>query len=644
MNGFKKFIETGGKSREEIKKSIEKLLRETVSEVIDNAVKASREEQETLSIQDEVRKKIAEVIEDAKRSYAKPVSPEKIPPRSSQPQMPPSTHSKSTSDFFANNPSGRDMAIYPPEAPDYYTEHDLDMNEKITEMRRLSEFYYNGYLLNRGAEKSLVLQGEFMADVSDDYGRRAFCSICPPIYGAMTNPQLRTFFTWRTDARRGVYNEIDKPYIVLYCCELMNKIGVMSAAEAFGKLLELWEKCREFAGWLDTTMPRWLKDFYVYNDITAQYPDITACVPADVKLSTAVSELSSGNYSHKLNYFIENSAYKLTESIFYNEQTKAMLDGAAEAAFAALDGFFAQRDISLFNLICGKMKRDYTWQPFAGAYVDISRMDGFRPTRISFAERYCIKRGEPALECFAAAPYRRFIGYVLKSVETVLRQRTGFRHKITPNIKTVLDDFSNRDKLCRAVNESEFAQIIPNAVNEWCGKNGIFPPRKERASVAFAEERPPKPPVNVEIDVSKLAQIRAESDEIARKLIVEEAEIDIEEAVAEITERITDESFSDKISEYAEAARQTSAAERDFSSLDNCWQDFAMSLNEQQTEVLGALLNGSAESLCREKYIFPETIYEEINTLSLDFVGDVVIENGEIIADYVKEIRIIAEK
>ena len=78
------------------------------------------------------------------------------------------------------------------------------------------------------------------------------------------------------------------------------------------------------------------------------------------------------------------------------------------------------RDISLFKLICGRMKRDYTWAPFAGAYVNLDRMDGFRQVRINSVERYCVKRGEAALELFEPSPYRGFIGYVLKSIEAVL--------------------------------------------------------------------------------------------------------------------------------------------------------------------------------------------------------------------------------
>lgn len=607
---FKKFIV--GKSREEIRNSIEKLLRNEV----ENTVK---------STQDEIRKKIAEVIEDAKKFSESVPQPEKIPPREQQEVV------------YYNAPNreiSADEIAFAPESPDFNTDADRAMNDKISEMRKLNEIFYNGYLLNQCAEISIVRQGEFMAEVTDDFGRQAFCGISRPIYGALSNPQLRTYFTWRTDVRRGVYRETDRSYVTLYCYELMNKIGVISAADALGRLLALWEGCREFAGWLDDIMPRWAKDFYAYNDLSEQYPDLCSCFPVKAAgFSGSISELNSKNYSDKLDYLMENSSYKLGESVFYGEDTRPLLNGAAEAALTALDGYFLARDISLFKLICGRMKRDYNWTPFAGAYVNLDRMDGFRQVRISPVERYCVKRGEAALELFEPSPYRGFIGYVLKSVEAALRKRTNFHHKITPNIKMVINDFRNRDKLVEAVSAPEFERAITDAVNVWCDKNGIYPKKAKSSAV---EELPPAP-VKVDIDVDKLSRIRAEAEEIAKKLIVEELPHS-EENIAEISDRISDEDFSEKIAEYSEPRESFPKSE---TVVGGGWGELARALSPRHIAVISELLKGSAESYCRANSILPETVYEEINTLSLDCVGDVVIEGGEIVRDYEEELRSI---
>ena len=286
-------------------------------------------------------------------------------------------------------------------------------------------------------------------------------------------------------------------------------------------------------------------------------------------------------------------------------------------------------EFSLFKLICGRMKRDYTWTPFAGAYVNLDRMDGFRQVRISPVERYCVKRGEAALELFEPSPYRGFIGYVLKSVESVLRRRTGFQHKITPNIKMVLNDFRNRDKLIDAVSAPEFERAITDAVNVWCDKNGIYPAKKAKKN--SAEDEPRTTPVKVDIDIGKLSAIRAESEETAKKLIVEEY-TDSEETVSEIAGRISDEDFSEKVAEYSETSGAAGG-----------WEGLAHALSPRHIRVISELFKGGAERYCRENNILPETVYEEINTLALDCVGDVVIEDGQIVQDYEEELRRIAD-
>lgn len=100
----------------------------------------------------------------------------------------------------------------------------------------------------------------------------------------------------------------------------------------------------------------------------------------------------------------------------------------------------------------------------------------------------------------------------------------------------------------RAADAPEFSELIPNAVNAWCDKNGVFPPKKQakkRSSYNYDEapaEAPsaPQKPVKIEIDVSKLSQIREESDETTRKLIVEEADT------------VTPEELTDRISSISE--------------------------------------------------------------------------------------------
>lgn len=625
---FKKFIDTGGKTLDEIRKAIEKMLNNTVDSVVDEAAKL---------VPGDIRDRIKQAVKDTRKSPDGYYKSEKIPPRNSLPSHP------------QNRPTSREpiRAAYPREhIPEHMSPQDELMLDKIGEMRSLEEISDNRYITRRCAEVTLVKQGLFMADVEDDFNRRVFCALQQPVYMSMSNSQLRTYFTWRTDVRRGKYLEIDKPYILLYCYELLNKIGVSSAAEAFGKLLELWEGCRPFAGYLDEIMPRWLKDFYVYNDITSLYPDVAQYLGASGSSSRYVDEFENGNYSGKLDYLAEYSAYNIKGSIFLSDKTRPLIDGACGAALKALSEYFTERGIDMVELLCGKVRKDYSWVPFRSAVVDLERTDGFRQLRISAVERYCIKRGEPSLEVFDFSPSRGFIGYLLKSVEAELRRRTKFKRYIIPNIAMLENDFRNREKLMSAVTDEQFEKLIPSAVAEYCRQQGISAPEKPKRRV---EERSEYVCEKVEIDISKLGLIREQSDELAKKLIVEEIAAPREDEIEEMSMMIADDDFSDRVADCAELSPEEpgfiAPAERNtvFSELPAEWQDFANDLTPTHLAVLKCMQNGSAAEYCRQNGIMPETVCEEINAAALDTILDVVIDGGGILPDYAAEIEKIIE-
>lgn len=626
---FKKFIDTSGKNLDEIKKIAEKMAKRTVK----NVAKTVLDEAEK-TVQKEIRKKIQEVVSEAKsiaestENYPKP---EKIPERKA----------------FGNGISAKpptltpDEIAYPHESlPDTLTEREIQLVEKISEMRKLREMTYNGYIVQRCAEVTFVLQGDFMADVTDDFPRTAFCGMPTPMYAAMSISQLRTYFTWRTDARRGIYRETDKPYVLLYAYELLNKIGVSSSEEAFAKLIDLWSFC-SFAKYLNTLMPRWLKDFYAFNDISNAYPDINAFLKSPKKNpdELACEELFEKNFSNKLAFLENNSAYELRKSTFYSDETKPLLNGATETVLRALDKYCEEKETDLCTLLGGQMKKDFSWKPFESALVNLDRADGFHAVKISTSEQYCIRRGEPVRECFSFTPQRKFIGFVLKSIEARLRLNTGFKRKIVPNKALLESDFINREKLLNVVTDEEFSRVIQSAVDEFCRKNGIFPqkksPKKSEDYVEYTKK-------DISIDISKLQEIREKSEETAKKLIVEETLG--EDYLEQLSERISDEEFDEKISEFAEFSEDLPETEQNRADLPEDlpeeWRGFFSDLTKDEREILEKMCEGkSADAVCREKGLLPETVFEEINNKAMDFVLDIVIENGEIIPDYLEIIK-----
>lgn len=618
-DNFKKFIDTGGKSIEEIRKQIGKLLSKTAETVARDIGK---------EVKKEVKKEFKKEVGNTVRGVVKNVS----------------DRFGAFGTFEVKNRTitlEDDDIAYPPErVEENLSPHDIMINEAILGMRMKKQTPYNGRVVQRCSEITFVLQGEYVADIEDDFSRNAFFGMTTPMYAAMSNSQLRTYFTWRTDVRRGVYNDTDRAYVVLYIFELLNKIGVHSSDEAFSKLVELWNNIKGKSAY--NFLPRLLKDFYAYNNVSGEFPECL-CTSEENSQRKAAVGISTGDYKNKLELLANYSAYNIKQSAFWSENTAPIIDGALEEVLKELNVYFSAGGIALDSLICGQMKKDHAWRQFSGAIVCLDRMDGFREVRISPEESYCKKRGEPTHEEFSFQPQRGITGYILKSIEARLRIRTGFGRKISVNAAMLLNDVKNRQKAEEAVTNEEFKKVIERAVDRFCDKNMIFPKKKETGKNSFEEEDVYVAP-KVEIDISKLSDIRRKADEIAEKLIAyEEApnfeaqtEYGLDEGVdisdiEDKTRQIYDDNFSERISDYTALADEKSG-----------WEGFSQKLSDIERGLLSVMYEkGDCAGYCREKGEFLETLAESINNCALEYIGDIIIEDGDIISDYMTDIETV---
>lgn len=651
---FRLMMDSKAKTKEEIQQELKRMIElkahpeQVTEDTPENSSHTPSAEDISGAVRQSVREKIHSIVQEALENAREEQSyGEKIPPREPRKNIDYITGREIPSAAPRQDIQPDELA-YP--ASFYEDNDDPDnLRTRISEMRRLSQQFYNGYMLRQCAEETLVKQGEYMKDVTDDFTRNCFCGVDRPVYGALSTDQLRTYFTWRTGARRGVWNRVDKPYVMLYCYELLNRIGVDSAEEAYRRLSEVWENCRSFCAALDKVMPRWLKDLRAYNIIGG---DTSPAEQLTDNITDADSaDILARKYSGKLDFMMQRSSYNLRGSIFWTDDNSRLLESALEYVLNVLDGYFTERGITMFELLCGRLKKDHGWSPFAGAYVDLDRMEGFHPLKISPMEQYCVKRGQPCLEVFEPAPYRNLAGWILKSTESVLRKRTGFRYGLSANITPVLEDMANRDRLLSAVSDPEFADIVTDAAGRWCDEHGIFPPKKQKKRSAYNYDEAPESPRSaaapaarapVEIDVSKLAKIRQEADETTRKLIVEEVT-----EVPEITERIEEiqqDSFQEQTEGFARdySEDRSAGASGIFDGLADGWREFAQSLSAEDIRLIRAVIDGSADEFCRTRGIMPETGYDRINAAAMENIGDILIENGAIIEDYRCEAQDIA--
>ena len=110
-------------------------------------------------------------------------------------------------------------------------------------------------------------QGLLMADFEDDCPYNGTFKSYFPSYNAMSDRQLRGYFTWRAQVRRGTVEETSTSFAFLYLYELICGIGVDNPLDGFSKIKAFWDAYRAFEPGIDRFARVWLQDYAVFHEL-----------------------------------------------------------------------------------------------------------------------------------------------------------------------------------------------------------------------------------------------------------------------------------------------------------------------------------------------------------------------------------------
>lgn len=110
-------------------------------------------------------------------------------------------------------------------------------------------------------------QGLLMADFEDDCPYNGTFKSYFPTYNAMSDRQLRGYFTWRAQVRRGTVEETSTSFAFLYLYELICGIGVDNPLDGFNKIKAFWDAYRAFEPGIDRFARVWLQDYAVFHGL-----------------------------------------------------------------------------------------------------------------------------------------------------------------------------------------------------------------------------------------------------------------------------------------------------------------------------------------------------------------------------------------
>ena len=83
----------------------------------------------------------------------------------------------------------------------------------------------------------------------------------------MSDRQLRGYFTWRAQVRRGTVEETSTSFAFLYLYELICGIGVDDPLDGFNKIKAFWDAYRAFEPGIDRFARVWLQDYAVFHGL-----------------------------------------------------------------------------------------------------------------------------------------------------------------------------------------------------------------------------------------------------------------------------------------------------------------------------------------------------------------------------------------
>lgn len=142
-----------------------------------------------------------------------------------------------------------------------------DQYRKMREISRWQEDPKGGAGRWLSEAELFYRQGLLMADFEDDCPYNGTFKSYFPTYNAMSDRQLRGYFTWRAQVSRGTVEETPTSFAFLYLYELICGIGVDDPLDGFNKIKAFWDAYRAFEPGIDRFARVWLQDYAVFHGL-----------------------------------------------------------------------------------------------------------------------------------------------------------------------------------------------------------------------------------------------------------------------------------------------------------------------------------------------------------------------------------------
>lgn len=254
-----------------------------------------------------------------------------------------------------------------PETGKKFPMTEIAVPDKIRQMQRL---YRHGDGSFAQKCKNFYLQGKFMEDYEDDEPWDGEYKRYFPTYHDLNLRQLRGYFTWRTQLRKGNFTPVTSSLAYIYIYELLNGIGTHSPEESLRKMQE-FERGFLDSGIGDPRMRKnihnWMLEYAVTRNISRRLidPYIDSSV---LKRDAALAALRKPDDASDDEIFSAMCTFAGKKA---GQSPVMKKDGKRGKHLFALTWRLACRDFDLngedlFTACFGK-QHDYLWHPLGNA-------------------------------------------------------------------------------------------------------------------------------------------------------------------------------------------------------------------------------------------------------------------------------------
>lgn len=425
-------------------------------------------------------------------------------------------------------------------------------------------------------ESIFLKQAKLLANYEDDYPFHGNVVRYYPTYQALTDQELRGYFSWRTKWRTGDHQKTSLSFAFLYIYELINQVGVADALEGYQKLSAF----RDTYGALDESvlsyLDKWIPDYVIYYNLDPNLLADSKQVVFDRSIS--VLDMIQEQDDGKVMFAIKQLAPKwLSRSKFYG-LNQSDCDRVIVRTLRRISDHYANRTKKTMVEQFFGVRTQFQIRLFdAAVFCDPIKKRSFE---YALDER-CIYRCQGTL--WTVTKHTARLGSnakledILKTIDAIMREEYSYKHSVKYETET-----------------------------KWLIK--II---REEVQKLLAEKKAAKAK-KIVIDYSQLAKIRQEAAVTQEKLTVEEEleEPEIPEpipAVIEEPEIVSSAAEDSPLTDHEYRFLQCLLYDRDFS-----W-----------VHKEGLMLSVLSDSINDKLYdIFQDSVMDDSPSLVEDYIDD----------------------